>query len=70
MLDLILKNAKVYLEDRFVEGVSVGVQAGRIAAIAAPECMPEGARTLDLTGEYLIPGTIDTHMHLRDPGHT
>lgn len=70
MLDLILKNAKVYLEDRFVEGVSVGVQAGRIAAIAVPECMPEGARTLDLTGEYLIPGTIDTHMHVRDPGHT
>lgn len=70
MLDLILKNAKVYLEDRFVEGVSVGVQAGRIAAIAAPECMQEGARTLDLTGEYLIPGTIDTHMHVRDPGHT
>ena len=70
MLDLILKNAKVYLEDRFVEGVSVGVQAGRIAAIAAPECMPEGAQTLDLTGEYLIPGTIDTHMHVRDPGHT
>lgn len=70
MLDLILKNAKVYLEDRFVEGVSVGVQAGRITAIAAPECMPEGARTLDLTGEYLIPGTIDTHMHVRDPGHT
>lgn len=70
MLDLILKNAKVYLEDRFVEGVSVGVQAGQIAAIAVPECMPEGARTLDLTGEYLIPGTIDTHMHVRDPGHT
>lgn len=70
MLDLILKNAKVYLEDRFVEGVSVGVQAGQIAAIAAPECMPEGAQTLDLTGEYLIPGTIDTHMHVRDPGHT
>lgn len=70
MLDLILKNAQVYLEDRFVEGVSVGVQAGRIAAIAAPECMPEGAQTLDLTGEYLIPGTIDTHMHVRDPGHT
>lgn len=70
MLDLILKNAKVYLEDRFVEGVSVGVQAGRITAIAAPECMPEGAQTLDLTGEYLIPGTIDTHMHVRDPGHT
>lgn len=70
MLDLILKNAKVYLEDRFVEGVSVGVQAGRITAIAAPECMPEGVRTLDLTGEYLIPGTIDTHMHVRDPGHT
>lgn len=70
MLDLILKNAKVYLEDRFVEGVSVGVQAGQIAAIAVPECMPEGAQTLDLTGEYLIPGTIDTHMHVRDPGHT
>lgn len=70
MLDLILKNAKVFLEDRFVDGVSVGVKDGRIAAVAAPDCMPQGKQEVDLEGQYLIPGTIDTHMHVRDPGHT
>jgi len=44
-------------------GVTVVVQDGRIAAVGeAPP--PEGAKTVDLEGRTLMPGLIDTHVHL------
>ena len=69
MLDMWLKNGKVYLEGRFTEA-SVGVKDGKIALITDPSQEMEAKEVLDLTGKYLIPGAIDTHMHVRDPGHT
>ncbi len=68
MLDLILKNANVFVGDSFSK-VSVGVKDGRIVTICEDAYMPEAKEVMDLTGQYLIPGTIDTHMHVRDPGH-
>ena len=68
MYDLLLKNASVYLEGGF-SPANICVQDGRIAAICTPGQEPEAARVLDLAGQYLIPGAIDTHMHVRDPGH-
>ena len=68
MLDLVLKNATVSVGDSFCQ-VDVGVKDGKIAVISQADCMPEAKEVLDLTGQYLIPGTIDTHMHVRDPGH-
>lgn len=29
---------------------------------------PEGARVLDATGKIIIPGLVDMHVHLREPG--
>ncbi len=69
MLDLVLKNGKVFIEDRFIN-VNVGISNGRIAAIATEENTPDAGEFMDLGGQYVIPGTIDTHMHVRDPGHT
>ena len=42
------------------------VRAGRIVcAGAAGECpLPRGARILDAQGQWLIPGLIDSHVHL------
>ena len=68
MLDLLLKNAKTYLDGSFALA-NVGVKDGKIASITEPSEVPEATEVLDLTGQYLIPGTIDTHMHVRDPGH-
>ena len=68
MLDLILKNANVFVGDSFSK-VSVGVKDGKIVTICEDAYMPEAKEAMDLTGQYLIPGTIDTHMHVRDPGH-
>lgn len=68
MLDLLLENGNAYINDTFVK-VCVGVKEGKIVAIGEKEYMPDAKEILDLEGQYLIPGTIDTHMHVRDPGH-
>lgn len=68
MNDLLLKNANAYLEGVF-SLVNICVKDGKIAAICSTEENLEAAAVLDLGGQYLIPGAIDTHMHVRDPGH-
>jgi allantoinase len=49
----------------------VAVTAGRITAVlphdAAP---PPGARIRDLGTDVLLPGLVDTHVHVNDPGRT
>lgn len=70
MLDMLLKNGKVYIDGAFQEHVAVGVKAGKIVSITDDTVLPDAKEVLDLGGQYLIPGTIDTHMHVRDPGHT
>ncbi len=69
MLDLLIKNGKVYLEGTFSEA-SVGVKDGKIVLLADKDAEFDAKEVLDLEGQYLIPGAIDTHMHVRDPGHT
>ena len=49
------------------EATDVGVRAGRIAAIG--DLRTAGAaETIDCTGLHILPGLIDAHVHLRDPG--
>jgi len=41
----------------------------RDGRIVAPEAQaPEGARRFDLQGKWVVPGLIDMHVHLREPG--
>ena len=50
-----------------MEQTSVGVRAGRIAALGAGADATAG-ETIDARGLYVLPGLIDPHVHLRDPG--
>lgn len=70
MLDLLLQNGTVYLDGMF-QKADIGVKDGKIALIAeaGSKDLPDAGTVEDLSGQYLIPGTIDTHMHVRDPGH-
>ncbi|WP_043343016.1 dihydroorotase [Belnapia moabensis] len=49
------------------EGTDIGVRAGRIAAMGDLRTA-EAAETIDCTGLHVLPGLIDAHVHLRDPG--
>ena len=58
-MDLILKNAR--LRDR-AEAVDIGIADGRIAALAPG--LAGDARAIELGGRLVVPGLIETHIHL------
>jgi allantoinase len=47
--------------------VDVYVADGVITSLRS-DVHPEGARIIDATGMYVLPGAIDVHVHSRDPG--
>ena len=50
---------------------SIGVTDGRIAAVAPLADRLEGDRVVELADdEVLLPGLVDTHVHVNDPGRT
>lgn len=44
------------------------IQDGRIDRIAPSVAPPPDARALNVDGLFVVPGLIDAHVHLRDPG--
>src|ERR1035437_9459052 len=50
-----------------VEATDVGVRDGRIAALHVP-ADATAEETIDARGLHVLPGLIDPHVHLRDPG--
>jgi imidazolonepropionase-like amidohydrolase len=46
-----------------IAGGTVLVRDGRIAAVGRDVAVPAGARTIDATGRYVIPGIVDAHSH-------
>jgi dihydroorotase len=46
------------------------IEDGRISAIDKPGSFPEdkASRTIDAKGAWVLPGLIDVHVHLREPG--
>jgi allantoinase len=67
MLDLVFRAARMITADGERPGC-VGVRDGRIAAI---EARLDGARAIELGEDVvLLPGLVDTHVHVNDPGRT
>ncbi len=61
---LALVGARVLLGGALEPAVVV-VQDGRIVAVDQGSTAPQGARVRDLTGLTLLPGFIDTHVHVQ-----
>ncbi len=68
-VDLLVKNGKVYTPAGF-QDLDVAVSGEKIAFLAMPGTIENGKTTIDASGKYVLPGLIDVHTHVRDPGFT
>ncbi|SEE27284.1 allantoinase AllB [Jiangella alba] len=67
-LDLVVRARRVVL-GRAEVPAAVGIAGGRIAAVTTVDDAPPAARTVTLDDdEVLLPGLVDTHVHVNDPG--
>ncbi len=67
-VDLLLHNGKVFTADPLLSTYSaLAVRDGRIVALGWDELTERyrAARTIDLDGRLVVPGFIDTHIHIR-----
>ncbi len=66
LFDLLIRGGSVVLPWG-IEALDIGVRSGRIAALGATSAA-SAAETIDAKGLTVLPGLIDPHVHLRDPG--
>lgn len=66
-VDLVIRDALLVSPDATRHG-SVAVADGRIVAVGRADAMPAARRVVDAEGRPLIPGAIDVHVHVREPG--
>lgn len=67
MVDLVIKNSKVVTHDNIIQG-GVAIKDGKIVSVGFDEDLPESKEVIDGKGNYLIPGGVDPHVHIRYPG--
>jgi imidazolonepropionase-like amidohydrolase len=63
----VVKDVRVFDGERVVEQRSVLVENGRISRVGGPDVqIPRGTEVIDGRGRTLLPGLIDSHVHLTD----
>ena len=71
MKDLLIKNANVVSPADNINGkYDILVKDGKIAEIGSGLNTYGDADIIDADGLYAVPGLVDMHVHLRDPGQT
>ncbi|PZG77148.1 allantoinase, partial [Streptomyces sp. NTH33] len=68
--ELVLRSTRVVTPGG-TRPASVAVADGTITAVLPHDAeLPAGARLEDLGDDALLPGLVDTHVHVNDPGRT
>ncbi|GAA3275722.1 allantoinase [Streptomyces roseochromogenus] len=69
-VELVLRSTRVITPEG-TRAASVAVAGGKITAVLAHDAeVPAGARLEDFGDDVLLPGLVDTHVHVNDPGRT
>ena len=63
-MNLSIENGTAMIGGRLVRA-NIGIEEGRIARITDKPCKGE---KIDASGKIILPGLIDIHVHLREPG--
>ncbi len=69
MFETLIRGA-IIVNAEGLERRDVGITEGRIAALVQPGETVSARTTFDTSGACLLPGLIDAHAHLREPGLT
>ncbi|MFD1436295.1 allantoinase [Kroppenstedtia eburnea] len=64
--DLVIKGGNVVLLDE-VRNLDIAVKNGMIVELAE-QISGDGENVLDASGQYVLPGMIDAHVHFNEPG--
>ena len=67
MLDLIIKNAQCYIDNKLAN-TDLGIKEGKILEIA--KIKEDAKEIFDASNLIVLPGCIDTQVHFREPGST
>ncbi len=71
MKDILIKNAQVISPaDNINDKCDILIRDGIISAVGTGLADAEEAELIDADGLYAVPGLVDMHVHLRDPGQT
>ena len=65
-MGLLLTGGFVFRNGRF-ENLDVAIDQGRIVSIS-PSLPREGFSVIELQDRFIVPGFVDVHVHLREPG--
>jgi allantoinase len=66
-VDVVIKNGKIVLPSGITEA-SLIIDKGQIIGIVRSG-EPKADRVIDAKAMYVLPGMVDMHVHLRDPGN-
>jgi allantoinase len=71
--ELVVRGARMLI-DGALRPATLHLRAGRIEAIGSLDAIPPGARLLDVDREHpgavVLPGVVDAHVHVNEPGRT
>jgi len=65
--DMVIRSDNVFIDGGLIN-CSIGVKEGRVVSISQ-ERLEKADLIIDAQGKIILPGTIDPHVHMRDPGH-
>lgn len=67
--ELVVRSRRAVLPEG-VRPAAVHVAAGRIAAVSEYDAVPRRVPVLEAGEDALLPGVVDTHVHVNEPGRT
>ena len=59
----VIRNVRIFVGEKIIDANSVAVLDGKIVAVGNNVTSPPAAQVIDGTGDTLLPGLIDAHVH-------